>query len=74
VRYFAANNWLDAHPDDTETARQLLSYRSIDRTRKFYAGANQRRSYRLYHDLLDSMKAASVDASKRSFEFAANAP
>ena len=58
-----------AHPDDAETARQLLSHRSIDTTRKFYAGANQRRSYRLYHDLRDSMKAASVDAPKRSFEF-----
>ena len=69
MRHFAANNWLDAHPDDAETARQLLSHRSIDTTRKFYAGANQRRSYRLYHDLLDSMKAASVDAPKRSFEF-----
>jgi integrase len=58
MRHFAANNWLDAHPDDAETARQLLSHRSIDTTRKFYAGANQRRSYRLYHDLLDNMKAA----------------
>lgn len=69
MRHFTANNWLDAHPDDAETARQLLGHRSIDTTRKFYAGANQRRSYRLYHDLLDSMKVASVDAPKRSFEF-----
>lgn len=69
MRHFTANIWLDAHPDDAETARQLLGHRSIDTTRKFYAGANQRCSFRQYHGLLDSMRAASADAPKRSFEF-----
>ncbi len=69
MRHFAASNWLDAHPDDAETARQLLGHRSIDTTRTFYAGVNQRRSYRLYHDLLDSLKPGSADAPKRTFEF-----
>ena len=43
MRHFAATNWLDVHPEDSETARRLLGYRSVDTTRKFYAGVNQRR-------------------------------
>ena len=70
MRHFAANNWLDAHPDDAETARQFLTHRLIDTTRKFYVdGSNQRRAFRMYHGVLDSMRAASADAPKRTFEF-----
>ena len=69
MRHFAASNWLDAHPEDAETARQLRGHQSIDTTRNFYATDNQRRSFRQYHGLLDRMKAASADAPKRTFDF-----
>lgn len=69
MRHFAASNWLDAHPDDAETARQLLGHRSIDTTRNFYADGNQRRAFSRYHDLTASMRAKSADAPKATFDF-----
>jgi integrase len=69
MRHFAVNNWLDAHPEDAETARQLLGHRSIDTTRKFYAGLDQRRSFRLYHEVIEAIRSAPNDAAKPTFDF-----
>jgi len=69
MRHFAANNWLDAHPDDPETARRLLNHRSINTTLNSYVANRQRRSFQQYHDLLDGIKLASGEAPKRTFDF-----
>jgi integrase len=69
MRHFAATNWLDAHPDDAETARQLLGHQSIDTTRNSYVAVNERRAFRRYHGVLDSMRAASAEAPRRTFDF-----
>ena len=69
MRHFAACNWLDAHPEDLETARELLSHGSIETTRAFYIDGNKRRAFGLYHDLTATMRAASADAPKRTFDF-----
>ncbi len=69
MRHFAACNWVDAHPEDAETARQLLGHQSIDTTRNSYVGNTQRRSFQQYHGLLDTMRAASTEVPKRAFDF-----
>jgi integrase len=69
LRHFAANNWLVAHPQDAETARLLLGHRSIDTTRKFYTDVNQRRSFRLYHGLLDDLREEPAGSPGRTFDF-----
>lgn len=68
MRHFAAGNWLDAYPEDAETARQLLGHRSVETTRNFYASLDQRRSFRRYHEVVDQIRAAS-DGAPRAFDF-----
>jgi site-specific recombinase XerD len=66
MRHLAANTWLDAFPEDIETARQLLGHKSPETTRLFYAGLDQRRSFRRYHEVIDEVRNA---ARPIAFEF-----
>lgn len=70
MRHVAATNWLDAYPEDAETARQLLAHKSVDTTRKFYAVIDKRRAFRRYQEVLDEIRRAPTEVAKPTFEFA----
>ena len=70
MRHLAANRVIDADPRDAEVARQLLGHRSIDTTRKFYVdSSNQRRAFKVLHDLNRLDRAEAGAFSKPSFDF-----
>lgn len=68
MRHFAATNWLEAHESDWETARQLLRHSSVDTTRKFYVGVQNRRAFARYDELVESQRAATL-LKPRAFDF-----
>lgn len=69
LRHFAATHWLDAHPSDYETPRQLLGHRSVDTTRRYYAYVEKGRAQKLYQGLLKTARANFGVAAKPSFDF-----
>lgn len=52
-RHFAGFIYLNAHPGEYETVRQLLGHRSIKTTIEFYTGLEHAESFRRYDDILD---------------------
>lgn len=69
MRAFASGIWLEAHPGDFETPRQLLGHKSIDTTRKFYVHLDQRRSYRRYHEVLEAVRNSPSAPTGTRFDF-----
>jgi site-specific recombinase XerD len=69
LRHFAATHWLDAHPTDWETPRQLLGHRSADTTRRYYAHVEKGRAQKLYQELIRTERIKLSSASKLSFDF-----
>lgn len=68
MRHFAATNWLEANASDWETARELLGHASIDTTRKYYVGVQNRRALARYDELTESQRTATLQKS-RAFDF-----
>jgi integrase len=50
-RHFAATSYLEAHPEDFETARSILGH-AWSKTTRIYAGSASRRAGRTYNDFL----------------------
>jgi integrase len=50
-RHFGANSYLEQHPEDFETVRQLLSHAN-SKTTRIYAGSSSRRASRAYNQFL----------------------
>jgi integrase len=50
-RHFGATSYLEAHPEDFETARSILGH-SSSKTTRIYAGSASRRASRAYNDFL----------------------
>ena len=50
-RHFAATSYLEAHPEDFETARAILGH-AWSKTTRIYAGSSSRRASRAYNDFL----------------------
>jgi site-specific recombinase XerD len=69
LRHFTATHWLDAHPSDYETPRQLLGHRSADTTRRFYAYTEKSRAHKLYQGLLNTVRADLGVTAMPSFNF-----
>jgi integrase len=70
MRHLAANRVIDADPRDAEVARQLLGHRSIDTTRKSHVHPNnQRRAFKLLHDLNRRDRAEAGASARPSFDF-----
>jgi integrase len=50
-RHLLGNSYLDANPNDTETARLLLGH-AWTKTTRIYVGSQTRRASRAYNDFL----------------------
>lgn len=50
-RHFAAKSYLEQHPEDFETAREILGHAS-SKTTRIYAGSSSRRASRAYNQYL----------------------
>ncbi|MCZ8108671.1 MAG: site-specific integrase [Burkholderiales bacterium] len=56
-RHLAAKLFLDAHPGQYETVRQLLGHKTIVTTMRFYAGFETKAATKLYRGVVEAMRA-----------------
>jgi site-specific recombinase XerD len=56
-RHFGATSYLEEHPEDFETARQLLGH-AWSKTTRIYAGSSSRRASRAYNQHLFAQREA----------------
>lgn len=64
-RHFGATSYLEQHPEDFETARELLGH-AWSRTTRIYAGPSSRRASRAYNQhLLEQRAALKLARSRR---------
>jgi integrase len=54
-RHLAAKLYLDAHPGDYETVRQLLGHKTIQTTLRFYYELDKIFAAKRYSDLVDKL-------------------
>jgi integrase len=51
-RHFAAKLYLDAHPEDVETARRILGHKSLKTTMKSYVDVKNAAAFRRYDAMI----------------------
>ena len=64
-RHAAVKSYLDAHPEDIETARRLLGHKSITTTLRSYAETRTAAAFRRYDAVIQTLRAQPAAPNRR---------